>query len=69
MYTETDYPTKKAFKDAFKSGTTIIVYQPGGLFPGISTGTTTIEGPHFPKPHKWYARVEVENYIVKKILG
>lgn len=69
MYTETNFKTKKEFKEAFKQGKIIRVYQPGGLFPGTETGTTCIEGPHYPKPHSWYASVIVENYIVKKILG
>jgi len=35
-------------------------FQPGGFFP-LATGKTVIEGPHFPKPHRWYASVEVDD--------
>ncbi len=67
MYTETNYPSAKAVREAFKAGTKIAVYQPGGIFPGVRTGSTTLEGPHFPKQHKWYLSVEVDNFIVTKI--
>jgi len=67
MYTEINYGTKKAFKEAFESGEPVHVFQPGGLFPGTQTGRTALEGPHFPEPHSWYADVEVENYVVTKI--
>ena len=69
MYTEKNYKSKKEFKEAFKNGETIRVYQPGGIFPGTQTGRTAIEGPHYPLPHKWYASVEVENYIIKRIVS
>jgi hypothetical protein len=26
-----------------------------------------VEGPHYPEPHKWYAEVEVKDYIVVKV--
>jgi len=68
MYTEIDFQTKKALKEAVARGDKVMAYQPGGVFPGTSTGTDTIEGPHYPKPHKWYARVRLENYQVVKVL-
>ena len=45
------------------------VYQPGGVFPGTSTGDATVEGPHAPEPHRWYARVRIEDGRVVKVLG
>jgi hypothetical protein len=32
-------------------------------------GEETIEGPHYPKPHTWYARVRVEDGVVVKVLS
>lgn len=69
MYTEINFKTKKEFKEAFKRGEIIRVYQPGGIFPGTKTGKDVIEGPHYPKPHSWYASVLIEDYVVKKILS
>jgi len=69
MYCETNYPTKKAFREAFARGDEIRVFQPGGLFKGTITGSATIEGPHFPKPHRWYASVEIKDRIVTAIKG
>lgn len=68
MYTVTNYPTKKALKAALAAGTTIEVYQPGP-FPGKTDGDVSLEGPHYPKPHTWYARARIKGGVVEKILG
>lgn len=66
-YTDINYPTKKALIADFKAGKRIHCHQPGGLFP-LQTGRNTIEGPHYPKPHKWYAAVTLdENGFITKI--
>lgn len=43
-------------------------YQPG-LGPDLSnfTGKITLEGPHYPKAHTWYAEAWLENGIVVKV--
>jgi hypothetical protein len=66
-YTVTNYATKKALIEDFKAGKQIEVYQPGGMFP-LRAGSTSIEGPHYPKPHKWYASGEVESIGGRMIL-
>ena len=67
MYTDTDFKTKKALKDAIKAGDKVTVYQPGpfgGAAP--SSGRVTLEGPHYPKPHTWYAQATlVDGYVVR----
>lgn len=68
MYTEKDYPTKKALVEDFKAGVKIGTYQPGGMFPAQRDGKIVIEGPHYPKPHKFYLQVMVEDGIITKIL-
>lgn len=58
MYVSPNYRTKKAVKEAIESGNPPNVYQPNGdLFNTIvpTNGTVTLEGPHYPEPHKWYA--------------
>jgi hypothetical protein len=54
MYVSPNFKTKKALKDALAKGQTVTVFAPGlGTVP--DNGTVTLEGPHFPEPHKWYA--------------
>lgn len=68
-YVEPNYPTKKAFKQAVADGARPKPYNPSGLFPPKENGEETIEGPHYPKPHSWYARVRVEDGEVVKVIG
>lgn len=32
-------------------------------------GEQFLEGPHYPKPHTWYAKVRVERGVVVKVLS
>ncbi len=64
MYTRIDFKSKKALKDAVAAGEQIAVYQPGGMFPGATEGKVTLEGPHYPKPHTWYAQAVIKNGII-----
>lgn len=66
-YTTVDYKTKKEFNEAFKRGDKIRVFQPGPFGPNVHDGTIAIEGPHYPKPHTWYASVEVRDGIVVRM--
>lgn len=69
MYAETNFKSKKALKEAVKAGETVTVFQPGGIFPGTTDGETVIEGPHYPAPHSWYARVIVKDSKIVKVLA
>lgn len=62
-YVNPDYPSKKAFKAAVAAGKRHEVYN-AGPFPEPQNGTACIEGPHYPKPHRWYASVIVRDGIV-----
>lgn len=54
MYVSPNYPTKKALKQALAEGKNVDVYAPGlGTVP--TDGNVALEGPHYPKPHTWYA--------------
>lgn len=69
MYSEIDFKTKKALKEAVSLKQEIRIFQPGGFFnpPENSrdfTGIAYLEGPHYPKPHTWYATAKVENGLV-----
>lgn len=68
MYADGNPKTKKELKDWVKAGHRVRAFQPGGLFPGKTDGEAVIEGPHYPKPHRWYARVLlVDGYVTKVI--
>ena len=56
MYVSPDYKTKKELKAAVAEGTFVDVYSPGGLGTVPHNGTVYLEGPHYPKPHTWYAQ-------------
>lgn len=66
MYVSPNFKTKKALKDAVAEGKTVSVFSPGP-FPAAQTGTESVEGPHYPKPHTWYAQVEVVDGLVVKV--
>jgi hypothetical protein len=61
-YTATNYTSKKQLVADFKAGKEIRVFQPGP-FP-LSEGSTSLEGPHYPKPHKWYSSGQVYNGLL-----
>ena len=67
MYTCKNYQTKKAMVTDVDNGVAVRVYQPGGLFPGTANGIDCLEGPHYPQPHKWYARVLIKDYVIVRL--
>jgi hypothetical protein len=69
VYTDRNFQTGKELKEAFAKGDKLSVYQPGGMFsPTVNDGDHTVEGPHYPKPHKFYVRVRVKDGIITAIL-
>lgn len=68
MYTSQNFQTKKALKDAVAAGARIRLWQPGPFGGNEPTqGTHSVEGPHYPQPHRWYARVTLTNGIITKV--
>jgi hypothetical protein len=69
MYSSRNFQSKKAFKEAVAKGDKISLFQPNNMFgtPDPVNGTYSVEGPHYPQPHKWYARVTVVNGFVTKV--
>ncbi len=76
MYTTINFKTKKALKEAVKNGDRITVYQPhdsvGVTIALVSKSwntpqTISLEGPHTPQPHRWYATAILENGVVTKV--
>ena len=68
MYCQPNFKTKKALREAVTSGRLVTAFQPGGIFPSQTDGEVSIEGPQYPEPHRWYARVELEDGAIVKIL-
>jgi hypothetical protein len=66
MYTDINFKSKKALKEALAAGKKISIYSPGP-FPAPTDGRVSLEGPHYPEPHKWYAQAFIENGFVKSI--
>lgn len=70
MYPDRNYKTKKQLKEAIASGKEVYVYQPNNMFGNAKTdGDVSVEGPHYPEPHKWYACVRIENSKIVKVLS
>ena len=68
MYTHKNFKTKKAFKQAVTDGEQVTYFQVGpygGNEP--QDGTVFFEGPHYPEPHRWYAKAEVKDGVVIKV--
>ena len=69
MYSLTNYATKKALKEAVARGEIVTVYQPGPFGGNAPTeGRVSLEGPHYPQPHKWYASVQLQGGRVVKVI-
>lgn len=79
-YSVTNFKSKKELKQAvedynkgIKSERTtlqhgVLCFQPG-LGPDLSnyTGWVALEGPHYPKPHSWYAEAQLIEGVVVKV--
>ena len=74
MYAQGNPRTKKELKRRVAayldgSGPAVRAFQPGGIFPGTADGFDTIEGPHYPEPHRFYARVEIRAGIIVRVIS
>jgi hypothetical protein len=67
-YTNVNYQSKKDLKAAVAAGVKVGCHNPG-LGPDLReyTGKVFLEGPHYPKPHRWYAEAELVNGVITKV--
>ena len=67
-YLYPELKSKKAYKEALKTGMRIIARDntPWGQ-KDIIDGSVVFEGPHYPKPHRYYGTAIVKDGIVIKI--
>lgn len=66
-YTVTNYRSKKALKEAVANGEKVAVFQPGPFGPAVNDGTASLEGPHYPAPHSWYASATIADGVIVKV--
>lgn len=73
MYCDQNFKTKKALKEAVEKslqgiGPDVTVFQPGPFGGNVpQDGKITLEGPHYPQPHTWYASAVLEGGRVIKV--
>ena len=80
MYTDRNFKTKAELKRAVEAYNTIsptdgqrqgraVTYHQPGPFGGNERqdGLITLEGPHYPKPHRWYAEAEASGGRIVKV--
>lgn len=67
MYCVRNFKTKKELKEAVERCEPVRLFAPG-LGSPRENGIETVEGPHYPQPHRWYAQVEVVDGIVVRVL-
>lgn len=69
MYVWPNFKSKKALKEAVKSGVRVTVFGVG-LSSGPEGRTECfVEGPHYPEPHRWYAKVKTDGSAEGVVLG
>lgn len=67
MYATQNFKKKKELKAAVMAGQSIGVYVPNSMFNAPQNGRAFVEGPWFPKPHMWYAEVELKDGQIVKV--
>ena len=66
-YSEKNFQTKKALKEAIAEGQKIGIVEPGPFGSAKENGAVYLEGPHSPQPHKWYAQAIVKDGIIVSV--
>lgn len=73
MYSNTNFKSKQALKQAVASGREVGVHNPGpfpGPFPAPEEGICCLEGPWYSKPHSkhfWHAVVTLKGGVIVKV--
>ncbi len=70
MYVDGNPKTKAQLKRDIAAGAECYVISPGPFSTPFTAGQiVSVEGPHYPKPHSWYARVllDSDGRIVKVV--
>jgi hypothetical protein len=67
VYTHINFKTKKALREAVAAGKEVTYFQPAGIGETPRDGRISVEGPHYPAPHTWYADCDVMNGQIIKV--
>ena len=70
MYVHPNFKTKKAMREAIAAGLEVEVFQPNGDLFGVKkpeNGIVSLEGPHYPAMHSWYAVGIIQNGKLVKV--
>ena len=67
-YVSPNFKSKKQLREAVAARKPVTVFSPGP-FGCAKDGKVSVEGPHFPQPHRWYGSVIVEKGRVVKVLA
>ena len=67
MYVRPNFRTKKELKLAIEVGAPVEVYDHLGRESPPTDGVVYLEGPHYPKPHTWYAEGTMVNGKLRKV--
>jgi hypothetical protein len=59
--------TKKQLREWLETRK-VEIYSPGP-FPVKQNGVDFVEGPHYPAPHTWYAKVEIKDGLIVKVIS
>jgi hypothetical protein len=68
-YTDRNFKSKKALKEAVAAGEQVTCFKPNDMFGdgSVKDGKVSLEGPHFPEPHRWYAQAVVSGGVVVSV--
>lgn len=67
MYTSINFPTKKSLREYVAAGGKVHCFQPAGIGSVPDNGEVSVEGPHYPQPHRWYARVTLKDGYITSV--
>ena len=68
MYTNRNFKHKKGLKEAVANHEGVRLMDETLVGSAFRDGECSVEGPHYPAPHTWYARVQVQDGVIVKVL-
>lgn len=66
MYTDINFKSKAELKRALAQGKQLRCHSPGP-FACPTDGRIALEGPHYPKPHSWYAEAQLKDGVIVSV--
>lgn len=66
-YVLPNYRTKREFRAAVLCGVEHRPFARSGTFAIAKNGWVTVQGPHYPEVHRWYAKCDVKDGVVTRV--